>query len=1082
MNVFKQISWAGVGMAMLWSVGTAVGSPGEGAVLPPTVARFNTPIYFEAVDGAEYLGRIPQGVFQLSAGEARVTVRQRTGTSVAGRLNGYAHRNPGDVTVSTLKFSLLGANPKAPISGQEELPGRINYFIGSNPADWRTGLSTYTKVKVQGAYPGVDLIYYGNQERLEYDFVVAPGADPKPIAFQIAGADSVTVDGQGDLVLKTGGAELRQHRPIVYQEKDGQRRTVEAQFELSAAQTVGFRLGEYDRTLPLVIDPVLSYARMVGGKSTDTGWDLALDNSGNIYVAGETVSTQLPTTAGAFQSGYAGGYPSAGGDAFVAKFNNSGVLQYLSYLGGSGNDAALGIAVDAGGNAYLTGVTDSTNFPTKSAIFSKISGTNNLYINLPPFDAFVVKMNPTGSGLVYSTYLGGSREDQGIGIAVDSAGSAYVTGFTLSQDFPVYNALQSTNAGFDDLFVCKLTPSGTSFVYSTYLGGAYDDHGGGIAIDAAGRAFLTGYTISTNYPVTAGAFQHELSAVQDAFLTVLEPSGTSLNYSSFIGGAGNDVGYRVALDAQGNAYVTGSENASGFPVTPGKINPGGLYVSVNGGANWNLRSDGLYYNQVDAIMVDAKTPTRVYVGNYRGLFRSLDGGLSWNSAFPNPIQFTAISQDPVNTDTIYAGQTYLYKTINGGSTWSQCSTGLSLVGLSRIVVDPLRRTNLYAATLNGVYRSTNSAASWLRSSAGLKDVHVTDMVINPLNISNLFAVTWDGVYRSTNATINWQTITPSFTNFQAVKIAIDPANPSRLYIAGDGGVARSLTSGSNWTRLTVGFGVTNVLALALDPTDASTVYIGSTAGLHRSRDSGATWEPVTNGLPSMPIYSLAVNPANPNIVYCGTLVPRCLGADVFLTKFGPQGYSVTFGGCGADEGWAIAVNSAGVPIVVGTTGSTDFPVRGAAGSLSATNSGGKDVFVTAFAPDGSDYLYSFYLGGRVDDFGLGVATDPAGNIYIVGETSSTNFPTAGSGSVLSGGSDMFIAKISADPVLTATAAGSKLNLQWRAFSPEYSLERSANTGGAPVWNGVAGSPVLTNGWHQVLIDRTNASSLFRLRR
>jgi photosystem II stability/assembly factor-like uncharacterized protein len=1081
MSVFCKFSWTRQTVAWL-SVAPALlalsATPSKARSIVSTV---NTPIYFEAGSAAEFRGRTPQGVFQITPGEALVTIKQGSAQPQTRPGDAAARLRSREVLVHSVKFSLLNANAEARIGGLDELPGRVNYLIGNDPAGWRTALPTYTRVKVEAAYPGIDLIYYGNQERLEYDFVVAAGANPEPIAFQISGADSVTINPQGDLLLQVGGDELRQHRPVVYQEIDGQRRAVPAEFVLRPNQTVAFNIGAYDHKLPLVIDPVLSYARLVGGKDTDTGWGLAMDAAGSIFVAGETLSAQLPSTSGAFQPSYGGGYPGAGGDAFVAKFNNSGVLQYLTYLGGSDNDAALAIAVDADGSAYLTGITDSTNFPMVAAMDNKIGGTNSVYINLHPFDAFVSKLNPAGSALVYSTYLGGDQEDQGIGIAVDTNRCAYVTGFTLSTNFPVFNALQATNAGLDDLFVSKLNPAGSAFLYSTYLGGAYDDHGFDIAVDAAGRPSLTGYTASTNYPITSTAFQGELSGFQDAFLTVLESNGQSVNYSTFLGGAGEDLGYSLTLDDGGNALVTGTQNGAGFPVSPSKVNTGGFYTSANSGASWSLSSDGLFYNQIDAILADAQSPNTLYVGNYRGLFRSVNGGATWSSIFPHPRLFTAIAQDPVDPAILYAGQTYLYRSTNSGVTWSQNSTGLTAAGLSAIIVDPLRRTNIYAATLNGVYRSTNAANTWVRSSAGLRDIHVTDLAINPLNPSNLFAVTWDGVYRSTNAAANWQSIRPNFTNFQALKIAVDPANPARLFIAGDGSVGRTLDSGSNWTRLSVGSAVSNILALALDPTDASTIYVGSSAGVHRSTDAGDTWTLVSTGLSEKPIQALAVNPHNPALVYAGTLTSRCFGTDVFLTKFGPAGFSLVFGGCGVDTGWGVAVDGSGIPIVVGATASTDFPVRSAAGSLSATNNGRQDVFLTAFAPDGSDYLYSVYLGGRLDDFGIGVVADPAGNAYIIGETSSANFPTNGFAAALAGESDMFIAKISADPVLTATAEGSKLNLQWRAFSPEYRLQGNHDVQGAPAWADVSPAPILTNGWHRVQIDRTNPASLFRLR-
>jgi hypothetical protein len=324
---------------------------------------------------------------------------------------------------------------------------------------------------------------------------------------------------------------------------------------------VGFAVGAHDPSRPLVIDPVvLSYSTYLGGSYVDTGHAIAVDGDGNAYVAGETGSTNFPTTAGAFQTALGDG-----GDAFVTKLNATGTaLIYSTYLGGNGNDYGYGIAVDGGGNAYVTGTTTSTNFPTTPGAFQTVNGGGLS-------DAFVTQLNADGTALVYSTYLGGSGQDEGFGIAVDGGGNAYVTGSTSSTDFPTTpGAFQTTLASsFGNAFVTKLTPDGTALAYSTYLGGYGTDVGRAIAVDGAGNACVTGGTGSTNFPTTPGAFQPTLGGTFNAFVTQLSADGTALIYSTYLGGSGSDQGFGIAVDGMGNAYVTGSTNSINFPTTPG---------------------------------------------------------------------------------------------------------------------------------------------------------------------------------------------------------------------------------------------------------------------------------------------------------------------------------------------------------------------------------------------------------------------------------------------------------------------------------------------------------------------------------
>jgi uncharacterized repeat protein (TIGR01451 family) len=572
-------------------------------------------------------------------------------------------------------MALVHAAPTAPI-GEQALPGHVSYFAGQDPAQWQTGIPTYAAVRYPGVYPGIDLIYHGAQGQLEYDFVVAPGADPDTILLAFEGVDELEIDSAGDLRLHGPEWALRQRKPVLYQDLAGVRQEIAGRYVRRGAHQVGFAVGPYDASQPLVIDPVLGYSTYLGGTGDDFnhGIWIAVDATGNAYVTGLTNSADFPTTPGAFQtalsgaldafvtklnptgtalvySTYLGGpsiangiavdsagnayvtglagkdFPTTPGafqtvphgtDAFVTKLNPTGTaLVYSTYLGGTSRgapfdlgDDGTGIAVDTAGNAYVTGLTGSGDFPTTPSAFQPACRGGS--VQTAPYDAFVTKLNPTGTALVYSTCLG-SNVDPGFGLqmAVDAVGNAYVTGATSSPNFPTTpGAFQPTfgggTLGGGDAFVTKLNPTGTALVYSTYLGGTDNDTGSGICVDTAGNAYVAGFTHSTNFPTTPGAFQTTRSGVVAAFVTKLNPTGTALVYSTYLGGTGGDAGVSIAVDTAGNAYVTGTTDSADFPTTLGafqtarsgvsnafvtKLNPTGtalVYSTYLGGT----RSDG----------------------------------------------------------------------------------------------------------------------------------------------------------------------------------------------------------------------------------------------------------------------------------------------------------------------------------------------------------------------------------------------------------------------------------------------------------------------------------------------------------
>jgi hypothetical protein len=482
-----------------------------------------------------------------------------------------------------LRMKLVGANPEPRVTGVEELPGKSNYFIGNDPGKWRTNVPTYRKVKYQNVYPGIDLIYYGNQRQLEYDFVVAPGADPKAIRLGLEGADKAEIDARGNLVLAAGAEQIRLHKPVVYQEADGARQEISGGFTLRDNRQVSFYIAAYDATKPLIVDPILSYATYIGGSADDEIDAIAVDSAGNAYVSGSTSSTDFPATPGTFQPTKRAGQPADVRDAFVAKLNPDGTaLVWATYIGGSLGDDTSGIVVSSAGNVYVTGNTESTDFPTTNGAFQRTTQLRNCGpgANQSPCSGmYVLQLNPAGTTLVYSSYLGGT-DDQVAAIDVDSSGNAYVTGATASDTFPTtptaFQTKYAPTAG-DKVFVTKLNPTGTALVYSTFLGGGDDQDASDIHVDSAGNAYVTGTTDSTDFPTTPGAFRTALApgncgtasapnACPDAFVTKLNSAGTALVYSTYLGGGGEDAGFAIAIDSSGAAYVTGSTNSSNFPV------------------------------------------------------------------------------------------------------------------------------------------------------------------------------------------------------------------------------------------------------------------------------------------------------------------------------------------------------------------------------------------------------------------------------------------------------------------------------------------------------------------------------------
>ncbi|MGC2163926.1 MAG: SBBP repeat-containing protein [Silvibacterium sp.] len=546
------------------------------------------PMTFEANNGqtdsqVKFLARAPGYTLFLTDKEAVLSLPESTpaqtgrSTSIFPVPHPISSHTSKRARIVRLKF--VGGNTPTTIAGRGQLPGTSNYFIGNDPKQWHTNVPDYSAVEYRGLYSGVDAVFHGNQQRLEYDFMVAPGADLHAIGLDVEGAERLRIDSRGNLALHVGQSELKFKKPVVYQEVAGRRREIAGSFVLRGPHRIGFSLGSYDRSLPLVIDPTLVYSTYLGGSYQDVGKAIAVDSYGDTYVTGSAASTDFPVTSGAFETAY--NYTITG---FVSELNPSGsALIYSSYFGtpynpevSEGQTVVTGIAVDAQGDAYMTGYVspasgEPISFPTTPGAFETSSSTGS---------AFVAELNPTGTALVYSTLLSGtetkgSDATTGFGIALDVDGNAYVTGTTSSPTYPTttgaFQTQGCTTPCGGNGFITKVSAGGSSLSYSTYLGTG-SNKPQAIAVDSSGNAYVVGETEATTFPVTSGAFQTTSGDALALFVTKLNSTGTALSYSTFLNGSnGTSSGeaLAVAVDASGYAYVTGHVSDSNFPTTPG---------------------------------------------------------------------------------------------------------------------------------------------------------------------------------------------------------------------------------------------------------------------------------------------------------------------------------------------------------------------------------------------------------------------------------------------------------------------------------------------------------------------------------
>src|SRR5688572_12534118 len=739
---------------------------------------------------------------------------------------------------TVLRLKMLGAITTSRAEGQDELPGKVNYFIGNDPANWHRNVPTYKKAHFKDVYPGIDVVYYGKQRELEYDFVVAPGANPKLIRFTVEGADHIRLDKAGNLLLGLKHGEVSLHKPVIYQlDENGGRREVKGTYVVNGNE-VRFKLQRFDSSKPLVIDPVLSYSTL---------------------------------------------------------------------LGSSSNDTAFGIAVDSQGNAYVTGTTDGTTFPTTPGAFKSTSTRSG---------AFVTKLNATGSSLIYSTYLNGvDGTTNGLGIAVDSAGNAHVTGNTSASDFPIVNGLKTNS----------------NFFKTTDAAANWNNQNSGLL----GNVF--GLAVAPNAPNTIYA------ATSSGFYRSTD-GGTTWTKMQATGVSGFNLNGPVAVDPS-NSLVVYIGNFSG------------LFKTTDGGSNWTqINPAPLGNTSVNSIVFDPSTPTTMYVGAANGVFKSTNSGSTWipqnNFGVPGTPPVRVLAIDPTTPLTIYAGtfSEGLFKSTNGGGVWTAMNNGMgggNPTAVSAIVIDPANPSMVYTglgSTFSGggggITKTPYGATSWAPLTNGVPNVVINAMVATSSAV--YAAPSSGGVIKTTNGGSSWTTVeTGLWSPFVGVLVK-DPSNASVIYAgtnasgSSDAFVTKLNTSGSGllFSTLVGGNKDESGNGIAVDAS-GNIAVVGQTTSLNF---------PFTNAVRSTVTF-------NSN---CGT---------GFVTKLNPAVPSYTFstylGGGNCDVANGVATDSAGNVYVTGRTGSSDFPLANAFQPIFGGSqfSDAFDAFVSKLTPGGS-LIYS----------------------------------------------------------------------------------------------------------------------------
>ncbi|HEV8486967.1 MAG TPA: SBBP repeat-containing protein, partial [Blastocatellia bacterium] len=995
---------------------------------------------------------------------------------------------------NVMSMRLIGANRRSSMEGIDPLASRSNYLIGNDARNWRTAVPGYARVRHKEVYAGIDLIYRGDRRQLEYDFVLAPGTNPGIIDLAFEGTQKMRVDSDGDLVLTTPRGEIRHKKPFAYQETEGSRKEIASRFVIKGKHRVGFQIGRYDRLKSLVIDPVLNYSAYFGGDFTE-GLAIAVDRAGNAYVAGDCDSTQFPTTPGAFQSTKQSGSENDE-DAVVMKINAAGTaVLYSTYIGGKDDEEATGIAVDSEGNAFVTGFTYSQNFPTTPGAFqTEKKGTGNAFIaKLNDRGTSLIYSTYLG-GSGYTEGNGIAVDSKGNAYV---AGGTDARDFPATAG--AFQTEQGSHNWEDDAFVAKVNPEGSALVYSTYLGGYDKDVAKGIAVDSDGNVYVTGLTDSGYYFPTTFQGYHTISGYEDVFVTKLNADGSGLIYSSRFGGGNDDVANSIAIDSTGAAIVTGSTSSLDFPTVNAvqdRLVSSMCLKSQDRGDEWGSldaalagvysRYEGLEGTPVSALAVDPRSPSIIYAGlDYiNRVVRSTDAGASWSGApwyaprLPNGV--TVLAVDPQDSSTVYAGvgsASYqdggLLKSTDSGTSFQPTGFTLTNADIFSIAIDPGTPSTLYVGTGlyqgyfagggKGILKSTDGGSTWTEMNNGLADLYVAALAIDPSTPSTIYAGTLKGLCKSIDGGNSW-----AKTKIAAsvVALALDPFTPATIYATApfsraspdsDGrgnprrrihnftlleGIVKSTDGGASWKAINDGLDWQYLnYSLAIDPMTPSTVYVGTSYdGLFKTTDGGNRWN--ATGLRETNVGPLAVTATTPPAVFATTEQTT----DAFVAKLDPSGrtlvYSTYLGGLNKDEGRGVAVDSSDNVYLAGLTRSAGFPVT--AGALQSVYGGANQVypgdsFVMKLDTAGK-IVYSTFFGGSDEDGGFAIAVDSRGSVYITGETDSLDFPSVNSPDIAHGEYNCFMAKFSiagsAPRITGASVRHKKLIVEGRDFSED----------------------------------------------